>query len=736
MSANSPIPEHELPNWMKQAQRGVDWGALLVLAFSFLAAWSFISQSQITASNENEHFVFQAKDIAAAMREGIFYPRWSPYAIKGYGAPIPHYYPQGASYLVALIDVFFTNDGVLALRFLYILAFPIAGASIYSLVNQRSNALVAVFAAIAYLYNPYLGLSVPYLLGDLALFLGLALIPLLLWIINRLLLREQAMDVFVMAVITAIFILSIPRLLPQAIILALLLIGLHNLEIQARHKLIWIAGGFLLGLGLSSFFWLPALLEGNLVRWFPPAIAAEPQRLRLAELFSLPAFLDSGFLSNENYFSLGWGLALLALLSTLGLALEKQFLSFHGAFLLYGFAVLGLLLAFPQQTELLVSISLCFAIGGSYAVNFLKHRFRRALLWLLLVLLVGLSFPHWKIPNPAMPITETDAAAQIRYENAGYGIAVLPSGMAIPSNVAPTIESPFTDAEISANRSPDSAALSLREEQDYRGIYQVISNTESQAIYQRAYFFGWEAYLNNQPIPLSSTENGLIHLDIPAANAELIISLGESWVRIIAWILTISALVSGILIWWSRWRRIPSDYDTSPLLSRLETRLVLSALIFMTGLHLIPEASYYPQPRYSLLEALYVRNEVAANFQLLAYDLPEETLTAGQTLRVQLYWEVSRPILEQYQVRLRLISLADNTPILRTNYSHPSYIPTNRWLRGFVLPQTYEFDLPANLPTGEYALTIDAYRCEEICGEIGNATPTVELRFSPVLHLE
>jgi hypothetical protein len=736
MSANSPIPEHELPNWMKQAQRGVDWGALLVLAFSFLAAWSFITQSQIAATSENEHFVFQATDIASAMREGIVYPRWSPYAIKGFGAPIPHYYPQAASYLIALMDVFFTNDGILALRFVYILAFPIAGASIYSLVAQRSNALVAVFAAIAYLYNPYLGLSVPYLLGDLALFLGLALIPLLLWIINRLLLREQAMDIFIMAVITALFVLSIPRLLPQAIILALLLIGLHNLQIQARHKLIWIAGGFLLGLGLASFFWLPALLEGNLVHWFPRAIAAEPQMIRIAELFSLPSFLDSGFLSYENYFSLGWGLTLLAILGAIALALQKQFLSFHGAFLLYGFAVLALLLAFPQQTDLLVSISLCFAIGGSYAVNFLKNRFRGLMLWLLLVLFIGLSFPYWKVPNPAMPISETDAAAQIRYENAGYGIAVLPSGMAIPSNVAPSIESPFTDAEINTNRSPDSPALSLREEQDYRGIYQVFSNTESQAIYQRAYFFGWEAYLNNQRIPLTAAENGLIRLDIPAANAELIISLGGSWVRIIAWVLTISALITCILIWWSRWRRIPSDYDTSPLLTGFETRWVLSALLVMSALHFIPETSYYPQSRYSLLEAIYVRNEIAPNFQLLAYDLPNEALKAGQTLHVHLYWEVSRPILEQYQVRLRLISLTNNRVILRTNYSHPSYIPTNRWLRGFVLPQSYQFDLPTNLPTGEYALTIDAYRCDHICSEIGNATPTVELRFSPVLRLE
>src|SRR5688572_28570408 len=108
----SPIPENELPNWMKQAQRTVDWGALLALAFALLAAWTFLSENQMSASTQNEHFVFQANDIAQAMREGIFYPRWSPYAVQGYGAPIPHYYPQAAAYFVAVFDVLFTNDMV------------------------------------------------------------------------------------------------------------------------------------------------------------------------------------------------------------------------------------------------------------------------------------------------------------------------------------------------------------------------------------------------------------------------------------------------------------------------------------------------------------------------------------------------------------------------------------------------------------------------------------------------
>jgi hypothetical protein len=734
MSANLRIQEHELPNWMKQAQRGVDWGALLVLLISLLAAWSFLSESQFSASNENEHFIFQANDIASAMREGIFYPRWSPYALRGFGAPIPHYYPQGAAYFVALTDVFFTDDDVLALRFVYIWAFLIAGASLYPLVAQRSNALGGVFAVVVYLFNPYVGLTVPHLLGDLALFLGLAFIPMLLWSINRLLMREQPIDVCIMAFITAAFVLTIPRLLPQAIMLALLLIGLHFSRFQTWHRLTWIASGWLLGLGLTSFFWLPAILETKLVDWYPPVILSEPQMVRFPELFSHVSFLDPGYLTYENYFSLGWGLLLLAGLGGLAILLQRQLLQFHGAFLLYGLAILLLLSAFPQQSELLVSIILCFAIGGSYAADFLKKRFFGSMAWLLFIFLIALAFPYWKLPSPSLPITETDAAAQIRYEISGYGIAVLPSGLPIPSNLAPNNESPFeSDIE---TRILDSAELSVIEEQAYHSLYQVFSTANTLVTYQRAYFSGWEASVNNQNIPIDSSEQGLMNLDIPPYNARLSISLGSTAIRILAWFMSILALIISGLLWWLRWRRITADYDNNPLLSKHETRLVFVGLAFIIALHFLPESLVTPPERYSLLDALYVRNELGSNFQLLAYDLPQEKLLAGEHFSVNLYWEVSRPILQQYQVRLRLTSLADNSLILQTNYSHPGYFPSNRWLHGFVVPQTYELHLPDKLVSGEYLLIVDTFSCEHICTAIGNQNPSAEARLMPPIVIE
>jgi hypothetical protein len=186
--------------------------------------------------------------------------------------------------------------------------------------------------------------------------------------------------------------------------------------------------------------------------------------------------------------------------------------------------------------------------------------------------------------------------------------------------------------------------------------------------------------------------------------------LGTTWLRSMAWVMTILAFITALAIWWLRWRRINSDYDNSPLLSRYDTWLVFSAFVVLLLLHLgLPYWLNLPS-RFSLQGATYLRSEVDSNLQLLAYDI--------QGNRLYLYWEASRPSVSQYQIRLRLLD--GETIAFQTPYSHPSYLPSNRWLRGFIVPHSYE------LPPGDDTILIDVYRCEDICNAIGNPSPTIE----------
>ena len=181
-----PIPYDELPLWMRQARQEFDWGILIAIAMSVAMAWSFLVRSDLPAGHQLEHTIFQSSDIVTAIEEGRFYPRWSPYAVNGYGAPIPNYYPMGTPYTVALIDVLFTNDLHQAVRIVFVLAYAVAGCSVYLLVSRRTDAAIGLLSSILYVYSPMIGSTIPNVLGDLPLLMASALLPLSLWTTYRL----------------------------------------------------------------------------------------------------------------------------------------------------------------------------------------------------------------------------------------------------------------------------------------------------------------------------------------------------------------------------------------------------------------------------------------------------------------------------------------------------------------------------------------------------------------------
>src|SRR5262245_60973087 len=72
------FPSSELPDWMRLAQRGVDWGFLLVLIMCLIVSAPFAIRSELPHNNANENYVYRTNDYAESIQEGSLYPRWSP----------------------------------------------------------------------------------------------------------------------------------------------------------------------------------------------------------------------------------------------------------------------------------------------------------------------------------------------------------------------------------------------------------------------------------------------------------------------------------------------------------------------------------------------------------------------------------------------------------------------------------------------------------------------------------
>ena len=86
----------------------------------------------------------------------------------------------------------------------------------------------------------------------------------------------------------------------------------------------------------------------------------------------------------------------------------------------------------------------------------------------------------------------------------------------------------------------------------------------------------------------------------------------------------------------------------------------------------------------------------------------------GQRLRVLLEWESLKPIKENYKVFVQLLDAGlqiraqgdDKAPL---RGSAPTLLWFPRWRRGTRLADSYELDVPADLPPGQYPLVVGMY---------------------------
>ena len=528
MTATAQVERENLPLWMQKTLRGTDWGALIVIAFSVLAAWSFLLQGGLPRTNASEHYVFRAANTSASFVEGRLYPRWSANALSGYGAPIPNFTPPAPAYLPALIDAFVTNDATLAVRLIYVLAFVGAGAAVYAFVLRRSGAVAGVIAALLYVYSPYIGLTVPHLLGDLPGMISLALLPGLLWSIDRLLNSNRPSDVLIIGLITAGLMFTDPRVLAIGWAIAVVLMEWNHGAIR-RSALVLTSG--VLGAAAAACFWLPALVEASAVQLIarPRAI---PFTLTLANLLTPLRQLDPGALIAQPQFTLGFGIEVFAAAAAVAILRSSRRLSFHALFLAISLILTAVaLIALPGEIWLLGAITLGWAITGSAVVQWSRSRLFSSA---LVIAILAAAVPIWLAPVWNEPPIDASPQAQIEYEQQGYGIAGLPTGNSLPTTISPTLSA--NRALIASYENPPvnklmpdvEAQVGVLEHSTHSDRFQIQSFAPLTLHLLTANFPGWSATLNDTMLPLQPDDNGLITVQIPrTAQGELDVTLGD-----------------------------------------------------------------------------------------------------------------------------------------------------------------------------------------------------------------
>ncbi|MBN8635435.1 MAG: glycosyltransferase family 39 protein [Anaerolineae bacterium] len=685
------IPANELPVWMKRALRRTDWGLLLALAFSLLAGWSFVLQPGFFHQNANENYIFRTAEYARALAEGRLYPRWSAETLAGYGAPIPHYAPPGAGYLPALIQQLYTNDPAQAVRLVYIAAYILAGLSIYALVARRLNAISGLIATLLYVYSPYFALTAPHIIGDLPVVLGLALLPALLWSVDRCVLQNEPIDLLITGGLSAALLMTEPRILAAGVIL----VGVW-LSVQDRQRGLgrWLPfAGIGFGVLIAAIFWLPAVVEGGVVTWLERGQDLRPT-ISLTGLFAPLRMLDPDAMIPTAQFTFGWASLAAALISVP--VIIRRRLALPAIFAVLTVGIIVLLLTFRYQVWLLGIGAFTLAVAGSGLGAARRLRQGRAALTLTLAAILALSFPVWIAPESTELNMDASPEAQRLYEQLGYGIAVLPPDAPLPTTPRGTTlaASSALNGKLAAGQ--HGGQIGTLAHTTHSDTFQLLLNEPLSLQILTSYFPGWTATFHGDSVRVSPHPEGGLMINLATPDrGELVVELGTTPPRLMGWISTLVTFGLLLLITYWRYRQPHSRYVESDQLSLDEARVggallivLLFALAFLsTGIFNAPNG-------YGLADSVSVRAQTDTGLELLAYRVDR----SGAALDLTLYWRSARFLPDNYQVQVSVIDPLTQATTALAPARHPGGYPTRRWLTNLYVADRYTLSVPPDQP--------------------------------------
>jgi len=203
--------------------------------------------------------LIRALSMEKYMGHGQFLVRWSPEINFGYGYPMFNFYPPFFSF-VSVIIFQLTHNMIWAINWSCFLFWALSGIGMFLLAREYWGNEGGMFSALLYMYAPYHIIDL-YVRGAFAEFSSFAFFPFLLFSILKLS-RKLSLGSFILGV-CSVFGLSLAHNIMSMLffpVAAAYMLYLYFLE----NKSSWIIPAvaiFIVGLMMSSFFWLPALME-------------------------------------------------------------------------------------------------------------------------------------------------------------------------------------------------------------------------------------------------------------------------------------------------------------------------------------------------------------------------------------------------------------------------------------------------------------------------------------------
>lgn len=525
-----------------------------ITAFILAVALSFIGlvplfHSGLHPTHDGEYHVIRFYEFDQVLRSGVFYPRWAPDLNNGFGVPLFNFVYPLPNYVASFFHMF-GQSFIDAFKMNMAVATFLGAVFMYLWAKEFWGRLGGVVSSVLYSFAPYRFVDI-YVRGSVGEVWAMAFAPLVLWSITK---TIRSNDLRFAPLIS----LSISFLIFSHNILALLFCGfsliytLFLIKQQKFRSTKYLAASFLLGLGLSGIFWIPALIEKQYVVGLE-VFSVEEHFVELYQLL-IPSW-GTGFsqdLGSGISFQIGVINSLAILVSIVALIVARKNKSRNKIiiFFLLSFAVLIFLMLpvsksvwsmlpllkffqFPWRLLSLVVLIAAF-LGGVFSFG----RLRYGISAFIIFAAIALTYSYTK---PAYYHDRNDQY-YISRPNFIYGTNS-------PGNAFNTIWFSSTNERrnLAELETGELREVSIRP-QSY--VFDVKTTETSRLILNTAYFPGWKAFKSDEPMSLDRTEDGRISTVLPAGEYRLNVVFTDTITRQVGfWVSALSFLGLGFFVW-------------------------------------------------------------------------------------------------------------------------------------------------------------------------------------------
>lgn len=536
----------------------------IVLCFAFIASFPLL-HSGLPPTHDGEYHVIRFYEFDKTLRAGDWYPRWAADLNNGYGVPLFNYVYPLPNYVASFLHMFGVSfiDG---LKLNMFLATIIGSICMYLWVKIFWGEMGGIVSSVFYTFAPYHFVDI-YVRGSVGEVWALAFFPAFLWCVTEFFKERKDRYKILSGMFLALIVFSHNILALMFFLFILSYMGLFVcMGKNKKYLILNCLYVILLGLGLSSIFWIPAIFEMKYVTGLQ-IYDIENNFPQLYQLL-IPSW-GSGFSNGnlQNQMSPQIGIAnivvLLGSLITLYIFLKRrQKDNLHITLFFFIWSIAVLLLITPNS--LLIWEHIPF-------MNYIQFPWRFLSLEILFLgFLAGSMVAIWKNKIYIIIIIFLPIAFGIGYASPPYYFNRNDMYYISRSNFIDGTNSPgnsFNTIWFDRNLKKQKEKITITNGQIITALirptlyqYAISSTSGSQVTVNTAYFPGWNVFIDTKMVNISAKNRGLIAFNVPSGYHKITVQFRNTLIQMFATILSFISILfvfikSALEFQWSRFLR-------------------------------------------------------------------------------------------------------------------------------------------------------------------------------------